>query len=321
MTVRAEMRLRSAADCRTVIAMAMHADELRIDAAVARDLVAAQFPRWRDLQVHRLASSGTDNAIFRLGDRLAARFPLRGTEPPMIRRELESEAVAARELEAATRFPVPVLVAVGEPGSGYPLPWSVQTWLPGRTGDEDDPSGSETFASDLAEFIAAVRAIDTRGRTFTGLGRGGDLRNHDDWMRTCLRKSEGLLDVPRLTRMWAAFRELPREAPDVMSHRDLTPGNVLIAGGRLTGVLDIGSYGAADPALDLISAWNTLAAGPRLVLRAALGCTDLEWERSKAWAFQQAMGLVWYYAESNPVMSRLGRTALDRIMTAGAAPG
>ena len=101
-----------------------------------------------------------------------------------------------------------------------------------------------------------------------------------------------------------------------MSHGDLTPGNVLTAGGHLAGVLDVGSYGAADPALDLISAWNLLEAGPRQVLRTALRCTNLEWERSKAWAFQQAMGLVWYYADSNPVMSRLGQTTLDRIMSA-----
>jgi aminoglycoside phosphotransferase (APT) family kinase protein len=296
--------------------MAMHAEELPIDAAVVRDLVGTQFPQWRSLPVRRVASPGTVSAIFRLGDRLAARFPLQDADPAATRLELECEAAAARELAAATRFPVPAPTALGEPGLGYPLPWSVHTWLPGRTGDQDDPSGEAAFASDLAEFIAGVRAIDTRGRTFAGRGRGGDLKDHDDWMRTCLRRSEGLLDVPRLTRMWATFRELPRETPDVMSHGDLTPGNVLTAGGRLSGVLDIGSYGAADPALDLISAWNLLEAGPRQVLRTALKCTSLEWERSKAWAFQQAMGLVWYYADSNPVMSRLGRTTLDRIMAA-----
>lgn len=299
--------------------MAMHTDELPVDAAVARDLIDAQFPRWRELPVRRVASAGTDNAIFRLGDRLAVRFPLRSADPAATRRELESEAAAATELAAATRFPVPAPVALGEPGSGYPLPWSVQAWLPGRTGEEDDPSGQVTFAVDLAEFIAAVRAIGRRGRTFTGRGRGGDLKSHDDWVHTCLGRSQGLLDVQRLTRMWDAFRELPREAPDVMSHRDLTPGNVLIADGHLTGVLDLGAYGAADPALDLISAWNLLEAGPRQVLRTALGCTDLDWERSKAWAFQQAMGLVWYYADSNPVMSRLGQTTLDRLMSAAEA--
>jgi aminoglycoside phosphotransferase (APT) family kinase protein len=313
------MRLRSSAIRRKLADMPMHADELPIDAATARDLVGAQFPQWRGLPVRHVTSSGTVNAIFRLGEQLAVRFPLRGADPAATRRELEAEAAAARELAAATRFPVPAPVALGEPGPGYPLPWSVQAWLPGRTGEEDDPSGEVTFASDLAEFITAVRAVGTRGRTHCGRGRGGDLKDHDDDMRTCLRRSEGLLDVGRLTRLWAAFRELPREAPDVMSHRDLTPGNVLTAAGRLAGVLDVGDYGPADPALDLISAWNLLEAGPRQVLRTALQCTPLDWERGKAWAFQQAMGLVWYYADSNRVMSQLGRTTLDRIMAAAQA--
>jgi aminoglycoside phosphotransferase (APT) family kinase protein len=211
---------------------------------------------------------------------------------------------------------VPEPVALGQPGQGYPLPWSVQTWLPGVTGDDDNPAGAVPFARDLAEFIGGVEAIDTLGRTFSGQGRGGDLQDHDEWMSTCFRESERLLDVPRLSRRWAGFRSLPRQAPDVMSHGDLTPGNVLVADGRLAGVLDVGSFGPADPALDLISAWNMTEAGPRQVLREALHCTDLDWERGKAWAFQQAMGLVWYYADTNPVMSRLGQVTLNRIMSA-----
>jgi aminoglycoside phosphotransferase (APT) family kinase protein len=66
----------------------MHAGELPIDAAVARDLIGAQFPQWRGLDVRRVASSGTDNAIFRVGDRLAARFPLQGADPAATRRAL-----------------------------------------------------------------------------------------------------------------------------------------------------------------------------------------------------------------------------------------
>jgi aminoglycoside phosphotransferase (APT) family kinase protein len=111
------------------------------------------------------------------------------------------------------------------------------------------------------------------------------------------------------------MRDLPRSAAaDVMTHGDLIPGNVLVSSGRLAGVLDVGGLGPADPALDLVSAWHLLAAGPRQVLREDLGCDDLEWERGKAWAFEQAMGAVWYYVESNPVMSRMGRRTLERIM-------
>ncbi len=57
-----------------------------------------------------------------------------------------------------------------------------------------------------------------------------------------------------------------------------------------------------------------LQPGPRDVLRRALACDDLEWERGKAWAFQQAMGLVWYYVNSNPTMSTMGRQTLNRIL-------
>lgn len=98
-----------------------------------------------------------------------------------------------------------------------------------------------------------------------------------------------------------------------MSHGDLLPGNVLVSRGRLTGIIDVGGLAPADPALDLVGAWHLLESGPRQALRADLGCDDLEWERGKAWAFAQATGLVWYYAESNPTMSRTGRVTMERI--------
>jgi aminoglycoside phosphotransferase (APT) family kinase protein len=294
--------------------MRMHADQLTIAPKTVRALVDEQFPAWRGLPVRLVAAPGTVYAIFRVGDGLAARFPLLPDDPVMVRRRLEAEAAAARELAGRTRFPTPVPVAIGSPGHGYPLPWLVQTWLPGRTASERDASTSVEFAHDLAELVAGIRAIDTRGRRFAGPGRGGDLRDHDDWVETCFARSEGLLDVPRLRRMWTVMRELPRTAPDAMTHGDLTPTNVLVAAGRLVGVLDVGGLGPADPALDLIAAWHLLADGPRRAFRDQLGCDDLDWARGRAWAFVQAMGLVWYYAATNPVMAAFGRRTLDRLL-------
>jgi len=60
----------------TVGGMGMHVDELRVTVAMVRELVAAQFPEWADWPIAPVASDGTVNAIFRIGDRLAARFPL-----------------------------------------------------------------------------------------------------------------------------------------------------------------------------------------------------------------------------------------------------
>jgi aminoglycoside phosphotransferase (APT) family kinase protein len=215
-----------------------------------------------------------------------------------------------------TPFATPRPIAIGEPGIGYSLPWSINTWLPGEPATADDCSESNAFATDLGEFINAVRAIDTRGRTHDGNGRGGDLVSHDEWMQECLTYSVELLDVATLRSIWAEMRDLPRgDAPDVMSHSDLIPPNTLVAHGRLTGVLDVGGLGPADPALDLVSAWHLLDAERRQLLRDHVGCDDAEWQRGQAWAFQQALGAVWYYVDSSPTMSAGCRRTLERIVT------
>jgi aminoglycoside phosphotransferase (APT) family kinase protein len=294
----------------------VHPGQLTVTVETVRSLVAQQFPSWRDEPVHAVKAAGTVHSIFRIGPRLCARFPLRVTEPAETRRVLEVEAAAARELLGITRFATPEPIAIGEPGFGYPGPWSVQTWLAGVPAAKADPGESVAFAHDIAEFIHAVRAIDTRGRSFEGRGRGGDLRSHDEWMQTCFAHSENVLDVSRLRRLWSSLRDLPRSSvDDVMSHGDLMPGNVLVSGNRLVGIIDVGGLGPADPALDLVAAWHLLESGPRQALRADLGCDDLEWARGMAWAFEQALGLIWYYLRSSPSMSELGRRTLNRIMT------
>jgi aminoglycoside phosphotransferase (APT) family kinase protein len=70
----------------------MHPNQLTISPETVRRLVDAQFPRWRDLPVEQFASQGTVNALFRIGQRLAARF--RTPEP-----------VALGDPGRATRFP------------------------------------------------------------------------------------------------------------------------------------------------------------------------------------------------------------------------
>jgi len=293
----------------------MHSGQLTVSVRTVRELVAAQFPEWEGLAVRQVAAHGTVNALFRIGDRLAARFPLRPGEAGPVRQWLQAEADAARELLGRTRFPTPEPLALGEPAAGYPLPWAVQTWIPGTVAGEADPGASAGFAHDLAEFILGVRGIDPRGRTFAGRGRGGDLRSHDAWMETCFSRSGGLLDVARARRLWRELRDLPRAGADVTTHSDLIPGNVLVSHERLAGIIDVGGLGPADPALDLVCAWHLLEPGPRQVLREDLECDDLEWARGRAWAFEQAMGALWYYINTNPAMSRMGKRTLERIMT------
>jgi len=268
-----------------MVVMTMHADQLHVDSHIVRELVDVQFPQRRGLPISELNATGTVNAIFRIGDDLAARFPLVGQDPTQTRKSLEAEAAAARELATAVAVPTPQPVALGEPGAGYPLPWSVQTWLVGDDATVEDPAGSDGFAYDLAELIGDMRAYDTCGRRFGGVGRGGHLADHDEWLETCFRQSEDLLEVPLLRRIWGNLRSLAEVDADVMCHGDLIPPNLLVDDGRLVGVLDGGGFGPADPALDLVAAWHLLDAPRRLILRHELGCSDVQWQRGMAWAF------------------------------------
>lgn len=297
----------------------MHEDQLDVSDQAARSLVDEQFPQWRQLPLRRLETAATVNAIFRLGNDLSARFPLLGRTPDQVRTELRTQAGAAAEFAAASPVLAPEPVAVGDPGHGYPLPWSVQTWVPGQDATSQNPADSVAFADDLADLLIALRGVDTRGRRFTGTGRGGRLPDHDEWVAVCLSKSAGLLDVGRLRGVWDDLRSLPEVDDDVMTHGDLTPPNVLVGRGRLTGVLDTGGFAAADPALDLVCVWHLLNEDGRAHVRERLGCADVQWLRGMAWAFEQAMGLVWYYAETNPVMARWGRYSLERLLAAHAA--
>ncbi len=61
----------------------------------------------------------------------------------------------------ASTVPTTEPVALGKPGEGYPLPWSVQTWLPGHDATVEDPAGSIEFTHDLAALIASLRTVDT----------------------------------------------------------------------------------------------------------------------------------------------------------------
>jgi aminoglycoside phosphotransferase (APT) family kinase protein len=292
----------------------MHSDQVHIDTDIAREMIFDQFPQYRHEQIELLTAAGTVNAIFRIGSSATARFPLRAMNPIECARLLRSEAAAMTELADHCPFPAPRPIGLGRPGPLYPMPWAVQSWVEGVVATPEGLANSPTFALDIARLIEALRRVDTRGRRFTGQGRGGDLPDHDEWMAICLGNSEGLLDVARLRRLWARLRALPPSRPHVMSHTDLIPANLLVQGGHLVGVLDGGGFRPADPALDLVAAWHLFDREQRETVRRHLGAGDIEWKRGAAWAFQQAMGLVWYYQHSNPVMSALGRSTLSRIL-------
>lgn len=238
----------------------MHEDQVAISVEQVQALITDQAPQWASCPVTAVPGAGTVNSIFRIGEDLAARFPLRSEDQHAASR-LVAEGAAMAEFRRASPIPAPELLLIGESGHGCPAPWSVQTWIDGATPTPTSLQDSAKFAVDLATLISSLRRWETGGRTFDGRNRGGDLKNHDAWMQECIARSESLADTTAMRQLWSRYRDLPREDPDGMSHTDLIPGNLLVRGDQLAGVVDSGDFRAADPALDLVAAWHLLEDG------------------------------------------------------------
>jgi aminoglycoside phosphotransferase (APT) family kinase protein len=299
----------------------MHADQVDITAEVVTRLVASQFPPWRDQPVRPVTSHGTVNALFRLGEEIVLRFPLQPSLAPKLRGDLLSEQASARWVAAHVPVQVPVPVAIGEPGEGYAGPWAVYRWIPGETATTQSAGGSDAIARDLAGFVRALQGIDTGGRTWDGRSRGGPLRAKDEYVRGALAESTHLADTARIGELWERCRDVPRHAgADVWIHADLMPGNLLVRGGRLAAVIDIGEACVGDPAVDLMPAWNLMGTSARETYRAELRVDDATWERGRGWAILQAIVALPYYVDTNPVMAATARHTLSAVLEGPVLP-
>lgn len=294
--------------------MQMHESQLEITVPMVQRLVAAQFPQWAGLPITPVLSHGTVNALFRLGETMTLRFPIQDGDRAAKRAWLMREFEATRTLFGGTPFATPEPLALGEPGEDFPLPWIVQTWLPGTIAEQADVADSADFARDLAQFVLAVRQIDTGGRTFSGTSRGGVLTSHDRYVRATMERARGMIDVDAVLALWHQLKRTARHEPDAMTHGDLMPNNLLAEAGRLVGVIDVGTTGPADPALDLQPAWNLFGADARAAFRAELGDGQDVWDRGRGWALAQAAGCLHYYRDTNPVMSQIAHRTLTALL-------
>lgn len=291
----------------------LHVDEVGIDDDVVRRLLADQLPGLAGRPVRRIASTGTDNAVFRVGDDLVLRLPRIGGAEQQVAREAAWLPLLAPHLPVE----VPVPVAVGEPGHGYPFPWLVSPWIDGTdllAASSDGVRLDEVaVAGELARFLLALRSIDPAGAPRPGK-RGRELAVHDEWVRRCIAGLAHELDVPRAVELWsAALDAAPWAGPPVWVHGDLLPGNVVLRDGRLAGVIDWGPTGVGDPACELMIAWS-LCAEARDRLRADLDVDDHTWARAKGWVIEQAVPFIPYYESTLPEAVAFTRRRLAALL-------
>ncbi len=292
----------------------MHADEVDTDVSLVVRLLSAQFPQWAGLPIEPVQSAGTDNALYRLGDAMVVRLPRIHWATGQVNKEHEWLARLAPFLPLA----IPVPLARGHPGEGYPWHWSVYRWLDGAEAAIERMADPRQAAIDLAQFIGALQRIDATGGPPFGPHnsfRGEPLAMRDTRTRDAIATLRDSLDADTVTAVWDAAVAAPAwHEPPVWIHGDLTPTNLLAVHGRLSAVIDFGCLGVGDPACDVMTAWMFLSAETRDVFRTALRVDDATWTRGRGWALSVGLIALPYYQHSNPMLAGIARRAIHEAL-------
>lgn len=293
------------------MARALHSDEIPIDAALVRVLVSRAMPAYADAPVRRLASSGSTNALFRLGDDLLVRLP----RQPGGSATISKEATWLPVLGPLLPVSVPDVVAVFEPDREYPERWSVVRWIDGAHPEVVDPDTSvDPRREDLAKNLATV--VRALGQAEVPAGavdlpqlqwyRGEPLATMDHATRENIERCRALddfgFDLDAAEQIWAEAMKLPGAADRTTPrwyHGDLAAENLLVRDGALTAVLDFGGLSVGDPTVDLVVAWEVLDPPARDLFRRQVGVDDATWLRGRAWALSITV-MIWYYWATMP---------------------
>ncbi|RAV23182.1 aminoglycoside phosphotransferase family protein [Paenibacillus contaminans] len=285
-----------------------------IDTALVKRLIAEQFPEWAGFSFRPVDSAGTDNAIFRLGEDMAIRLPRVDWAVGQVEKEQQWLPMLAPKLPLA----IPEPLAMGMPAEGYPWKWSVYRWLEGEnaiTGQIDNPHEA---AIALARFISSMQRIDPAGGPAPGphnSGRGVPLAERDLPVRNAIEALTDMLDTETAAYAWEAALHAPVwTGQGVWLHGDFHPGNLLVARGQLSAVIDFGTLGVGDPACDLMVAWTFLTPESRHTFRTELQADDAAWARGRGWALSFGLIAYAYYLNTNPVLAAISRRTIDEVI-------
>lgn len=186
----------------------LHEDELLIDVSLVRRLVDRAFPQYAGA-LAPLRSSGSSNALFRLGNDLLVRLPRQPGGGATIEKEARWLPFVGQRVTAA----VPTILGLGEPDLGYSERWAVTTWVDGA---EPAPRSSRrvsgtpaALAKDLAQFVAELRAIpvppEAAGDESLSWYRGMPLSGLDAEFRDSAAQCRSLdldIDIDEALRVW-----------------------------------------------------------------------------------------------------------------------
>ena len=217
----------------------------------------------------------------------------------------------------APPLPIPVPLAKGTPGLGYPFAWSIYRYIQGDVARPERIDDLVRFATDLAEFLVTLRGIRSTDGPAAGQHsefRGCPLDQFDAATRRAIAALDGRIDGTAATEIWQdALRATWRGDP-VWFHGDVAVNNLLVGNGRLSAVIDFGCSGVGDPACDMTIAWTLLSGRSRDAFRDVLAVDPAMWARGRGWTIWKALIVLAEHVGSDPVQAAAARRVIDEVL-------
>ena len=206
-------------------------------------------------------------------------------------------APARRDLPVA----VPEPVAVGAPGLGYPYPWAVQRWIPGRGAAPDTIDDPVAFARDLAEVVRSLQRVSVEGAPEPH-NRARPLQAYDRATRAAIERAGHLVDAGAALAVWedalaAPPTKVPRLGPRRPRGQLPRPRRAPLRDRRL-------GFGLPGrPAVDVQVVWSPLFTDEsRRIFLDELEVDDATVRRSRGAAINQACAALPYYLRTYPLI-------------------
>ena len=296
----------------SIASMAAHPDEILFDDEFVARLIKTQTPQWADLPLLRIASTGTDNAVFRLGERLMVRVPRRPSAVALLAKELDW-------LPHLQGLPldVPVLRFRGRAELGIPFSFGVLDWMAGQNATPENVADWQCAARALADFLNALHLKDTSGAPAAGASnsrRGVALSALTEVRVPAIDIVADEVDALGAYALWGKACSAVFSRPFVWLHGDLKSDNLIVRDGVLSGVIDWGLAAVGDPSADFATAWFWIDPSARAAFRDHLELDDGDWLRAKGWALYGAViALSYYRGGRNEALCKQSRLTLSRL--------
>lgn len=270
---------------------------IEINTYLASSLIKKQFPQWAHLPIRPVEKGGYDNYTFHLGDDMSIRIP-RDEEHAS---QVEKEAFWLPKLAKQLSLPIPMPIAKGKPDENYPFHWSINKWIEGNTLTHNNISNLNDLALDLSGFLKELQSLETLNGPLGGehnYYRGCPLTQYKfhEWTLTALDLLADVLNRDKCLAIWNRAISTKWSKDPVWIHGDVAPGNLLVANGRLSAVIDFGVMAVGDPAADLVMAWTFFDEKSREKFLNSLAMDKDTIDRARGWALWKAL-VTWMWED------------------------